>query len=228
MSADPTRPASASSSAGSAPDPSPADTTASGLDRSLHPYAPAADGSILCRGERFVPYLGREQIRARIAELGTQISNEYAGQTPILIGVLNGAFVFIADLMRALTIDCEVDFFKLSSYGAAKVSSGQITELKRVDAQISGRHVIVVEDIVDTGQSMRYMLDAIAELEPATVRVATLLDKPEARQVNVPLDYVGFRIPNLFVLGYGLDYGQLARNLPDLYVLADNPTHGHG
>ena len=195
---------------------------AASLDRTLHPYAPADDGSILCRGERFVPYLTSDTIRARVAEIGGEISAEYAGKTPILIGVLNGAFVFISDLMRALTIDCEVDFFKLSSYGAAKVTSGNVRELKRVDAQLEGRHVLVVEDIVDTGQSMRYMLDAIGELHPASLRVVTLLDKPEARQVDVPLDYVGFRIPNLFVLGYGLDYGQLARNLPDLYIL-DEP-----
>jgi hypoxanthine phosphoribosyltransferase len=188
-------------------------------DRALHPFAPADDGSILCRGERFVPYLSRDQLQARIAEMGAEISRDYAGKQPILIGVLNGAFVFIADLMRTLTIDCEVDFLKLSSYGAAKVSSGQVRELKRVDADIEGRHVIVVEDIVDTGQSMRYMLDGLAENNPASVRVATLLDKTEARQVEVPLDYVGFQIPNLFVLGYGLDYGQLARNLADLYIL---------
>lgn len=193
--------------------------TASATDRALHPFVPADDGSILCRGERFVPYLSRKQLQARIAELGAEISREYAGKQPILVGVLNGAFVFIADLMRTITIDCEVDFLKLSSYGAAKVSSGQVTELKRVDAQLEGRHVIVVEDIVDTGQSMRYILDGIAELNPASVRVATLLDKTEARQVEVPLDYVGFKIPNLFVLGYGLDYGQLARNLADLYIL---------
>ena len=201
---------------------------AASLDRTLHPYAPADDGSILCRGERFVPYLTGSVIRARIAELGAEISAEYAGKTPILIGVLNGAFVFISDLMRALTIDCEVDFFKLSSYGAAKVSSGNVRELKRVDAQLEGRHVLVVEDIVDTGQSMRYMLDAIGELNPASLRVVTLLDKPEARQVDVPLDYVGFRIPNLFVLGYGLDYGQLARNLPDLYILDGQDGAGDG
>lgn len=200
--------------------------TAASHDPQLHPYAPAADGSIVCRGERFVPYLTRAEIHARIAELGAEISHEYAGRTPILIGVLNGAFIFIADLMRALTIDCEVDFFKLSSYGAAKVSSGQVTELKRVDAHLEGRHVIVVEDIVDTGQSMHYMLDAIHALNPASVKVATLLDKPEARQVQVPLDYVGFRIPNLFVLGYGLDYGQLARNLPDLYILDGQIAEG--
>lgn len=191
-------------------------------DPELHPYAPAADGSIVCRGERFVPYLTRGELNARIAEIGAQISHEYAGKVPILVGILNGSFLFIADLMRALTIDCEVDFFKLSSYGAAKVSSGQVTELKRVDAKLEGRHVVVVEDIVDTGQSMQYILEAIQDMKPASVKVVTLLDKPEARQVNVPLDYVGFSIPNLFVLGYGLDYGQLARNLPDLYIL-DTP-----
>ena len=185
----------------------------------LHPFAPAADGTIVCRGDRFRPYLTQPVIQERVAEMGAEISRDYAGLTPILIGVLNGAFIFTADLMRALTIDCEVDFLKLSSYGAAKVSSGQVRELKKIDAQLEGRHVIFVEDIVDTGLSMRYILDGVADMGAASVRTVALLHKHEATQVDVPLDYVGFRIPNLFVLGYGLDYGQLARNLADIYVI---------
>ncbi|MFQ5570882.1 MAG: hypoxanthine phosphoribosyltransferase, partial [Rhodothermales bacterium] len=152
-------------------------------------------------------------------EIGRAISRDYAGKTPILIGVLNGSFMFIADLMRAIDIDCEVDFWKLSSYGAAKVSSGQVRELKKVDADLEGRHVIIVEDIVDTGLSMRYILDHMQHLNPASVTVATLLHKYEATDNNVTLDYVGFRIPNLFVIGYGLDYGQIARNLPEIFIL---------
>ena len=178
----------------------------------------ATPETVTCRGERFRLYLSQGEIRERVGALGRQISEEYRGEVPILIGVLNGAFMFMADLMRALTIDCEVDFWKLSSYGARKVSSGEVEELKKVDADLRGRHVIVVEDIVDTGLSMQFMLDALALVEPASVRVATLLHKHEATECDVRLDYVGFRIPNLFVIGYGLDYGQLARNLPALYL----------
>ncbi len=181
--------------------------------------APAAPSTILCRGERFRPFLTRDAIEARVAELGAQISRDYAGRQPILIGILNGAFMFIADLMRHISIDCEVDFLKLSSYGAAKVSSGNVTQLKKIDADIEGRDVIFVEDIVDTGLSMQYILDGVKGNKPASVRVATLLHKHEATRVDVKLDYVGFPIPNLFVIGYGLDYGQVARNLADIYIL---------
>lgn len=176
---------------------------------------------VYCQGERFRVYLDAEAIHARVAELGRQISLDYDGKTPILIGVLNGAFVFISDLMRSISIECEVDFLKLSSYGAAKVSSGDVRELKKIDAQIEGRHVLIVEDIVDTGQSMEFMLGRLQELKPASLAVVTMLHKPEATQVDLTLDYVGFEIPNLFVLGYGLDYGQLGRNLRDLYVIDD-------
>lgn len=174
---------------------------------------------IVCRNERFRIYLDQQTIQKRVAEIGREISREYEGKTPILIGVLNGAFMFIADLLRAIDIDCEVDFLKLSSYGAQKVSTGQVHELKKIDADIKGRHVIVVEDIVDTGLSMQYILEGLARHEPASLRVATLLHKYEATTNDVQLDYVGFRIKNLFVIGYGLDYGQIARNLPDIYIL---------
>ena len=184
-----------------------------------------SDQTIICRGERFRVYLDSETLQERIAEMGAQISRDFEGKTPILIGVLNGAFMFLADLMRAIDIDCEVDFWKLSSYGARKVSSGQVHELKKVDADLHGRHVIIVEDIVDTGLSMQYVIDRIrTEYQPASLRVATLLHKHEATGVDVPLDYVGFRIPNLFVIGYGLDYGQLARNLADIYILDEDGT----
>jgi hypoxanthine phosphoribosyltransferase len=180
---------------------------------------PAAD-VVHCHGERFRVYLDESTIEARVRELGRQISADYAdGETPILIGVLNGAYIFLADLMREITIDCEVDFLKLSSYGAEKVSSGKVTQLKRIDAKIEGRHVIVVEDIVDTGLSMQFMVQGLSELRPASIRTATLLHKYEATRVDVPLDYVGFRIENKFVIGYGLDYGQLARNLRAIYIL---------
>jgi hypoxanthine phosphoribosyltransferase len=182
---------------------------------------PAAPEIVFCRGERFRRYLDEETILARVHALGRRLSEDYAAadSPPIFIGVLNGAYVFMADLLRAVTIDCEVDFYKLSSYGMRKVSSGQVHELKGVDARLEGRHVVVVEDIVDTGLSMRYILDRVAALQPASLRAAALLRKPDAAKVDVALDYLGFDIPDRFVIGYGLDYGQLARNLRGLYVL---------
>ena len=187
----------------------------------------AAPETVTCRGERFRLYLDEATIASRVRELGEQIAADHAGLgPPILVGVLNGAFIFTADLMRAVPGDCEVDFYKLSSYGEKKVSSGAITEQKAVSADLSGRHVVVVEDIVDTGLSMKYVLDQIAALGPASLRAATLLRKPDAATVEVEVDYVGFDIDNLFVIGYGLDYGQLARNLPAVYILDDEGGAG--
>lgn len=185
----------------------------------MHTLADAPE-TVTCRGERFRLYLDEETILARVRELGEQIAADYAEVgPPILIGVLNGAFMFTADLMRAIPGDCEVDFYKLSSYGESKMSSGQVTELKDIDAKLASRHVIVVEDIVDTGLSMKYVLDQVAARNPASLRAATLLRKPDAQKVEVEVDYVGFDIDNLFVIGYGLDYGQLARNLRAIYIL---------
>ena len=177
--------------------------------------------TVIIRGERFRKYLTAETLRRRTKEIGEQIAAEYGDKKPILIGVLNGAFIFLADLMRSIDIDCEVDFMKLSSYGASKISSGEVRELKQVDADIKGRHVLVVEDIVDTGLSMQFILDQMAKSEPASLKTVTLLHKYEATKVDVPLDYVGFRIRNLFVVGYGLDYGQVGRNLADIYILEE-------
>ncbi len=177
------------------------------------------DRTITLRGERFSVCMDSEMIQNRVAELGARISVDYEGKRPILIGVLNGAFMFLADLMKKIRIDCEVDFVKLSSYGAEKISSGVVRELKKIDADLEGRHVLVVEDIVDTGLSMQYILDIMHSQNPETVKVVTLRHKYEATEVHVRLDYVGFRIKNQFVVGYGLDYGQVGRNLPDLYVL---------
>ena len=177
-----------------------------------------AKPTILCQGEPFRLYLSRETILNRIDELGAAIDRDYAGKRPILIGVLNGAYIFLADLMRSISIECEVDFMKLSSYGAAKISSGVVEELKSTDATLKGRHVIVVEDIVDTGLSMQYIMEKLRAANPASIQAATLLHKKAATRVELDLAYVGFEIDNLFVLGYGLDYGQLGRNLPDIYI----------
>jgi len=175
--------------------------------------------SVTCRDERFRLYLDRATLQKRVREIGAQINQDYDGKRPILIGVLNGAFMFLSDLMREITIECEVDFLKLSSYGAEKITSGIVHELKKIDAPIHGRHIIVVEDIVDTGLSMQYIIDKMKEYEPASIRTAVLLHKHDATRVDVELNYVGFPIDNLFVIGYGLDYGQLGRNLPQIYIL---------
>lgn len=172
-----------------------------------------------CQGEKFKLLISKEQIDLRLKELGEQIDKEYEGKRPILIGILNGSFIFLADLMRYISIPCEMDFFKLSSYGDEKVSSGNVKMLKELDAQIEGRHVILVEDVVDTGLSMSYILHQVKNLNPASVKIATLLYKPNALKYDVKLDYIGFEIPTLFVLGYGLDYAQEGRNLAQIYVL---------
>ncbi|SMO66949.1 hypoxanthine phosphoribosyltransferase [Fodinibius sediminis] len=175
--------------------------------------------TVECNGETFHVYLTEKELRERIAELGKELSERYAGKNPIFIGVLNGAYIFLSDLMRRVEIPCEVDFLKLSSYGDEKVSSGQVTDLKDIDANIEGRNVILVEDIVDTGLSMKYIVDKLQKKNPASIATVTLLHKSEATHHDVQLDYVGFKIPTLFVLGYGLDYAQEGRNLAQIYIL---------
>lgn len=187
------------------------------LDMSL--YLP---DHVMINEERFKLFITKDQIQQRVFEIGKQIDEDYDGKKPIFIGVLNGAFIFLADLMRHVSIPSEVDFYKLSSYGDEKVSSGNVTELKDLDAQIEGRHVIIVEDIVDTGLSMSYILNLMKHKHPASVKIATLLYKPGAMKFDVALDYVGFEIPTLFVLGYGLDYAQEGRNLAQIYVLDES------
>ncbi|MDZ7315113.1 MAG: hypoxanthine phosphoribosyltransferase [candidate division KSB1 bacterium] len=170
-------------------------------------------------GGDFRVLITQEQIRQRILELGREITRDYRGKDPIVIGVLNGCFIFIADLVRAIEIDLEIDFIKLSSYGDEKVSSGKVTVLKGIDANITGRHVLVVEDIVDTGLSLHYMDQMFQQLRPASLKYVTLLYKKENVKYPRTIDYVGFEIPNEFVIGYGLDHKQLLRNLPAVYIL---------
>ncbi|MFO7847217.1 MAG: hypoxanthine phosphoribosyltransferase [Balneolaceae bacterium] len=172
-------------------------------------------------GEQFRVYLTQEEIQQRLKELGNQISHDYKDKKPIFIGVLNGAFIFLSDLMRYVEIPCEVDFLKLSSYGDEKVSSGNVTDLKNIDADIKDRHVILVEDIVDTGLSMNYLFKKLQQFEPASLAAVTLLHKAEATHHEVELTYTGFKIANLFVLGYGLDYAQEGRNLGQIYILEE-------
>lgn len=175
-----------------------------------------------CNGEQFRIYLTEEEIQERVKKMGQEISKDYVDKHPIFIGVLNGAFIFLSDLMRYVNIPCEVDFLKLSSYGDEKVSSGEVTELKDIDADIRNRHVILVEDIVDTGLSIKFLIEKISRREPASLKTVTLLHKTETTLHDVQLDYVGFRIPGLFVLGYGLDFAQEGRNLAQIYILDEH------
>jgi len=169
--------------------------------------------------DEFVPLLTEEQIQKRIKELAEQISSEYKSSTPIFIGVLNGSFLFMSDLIRSLTINCEIDFFKLSSYGDAKISSGNVRLLKELNCDVNDRDIIIVEDIVDTGLSIKYIEELFAEERPSSMKVVSLLVKPESIKYDVKIDYIGFKIPNKFVIGYGLDYAQKYRNLRGIYVL---------
>jgi hypoxanthine phosphoribosyltransferase len=166
--------------------------------------------------------IDRETLSGRVAELGAEISADYQGRDLLLIGVLKGAVFFMADLMRRLTIPCEVDFMAISSYGASTDSSGVVRILKDLDINIEGRHVLVVEDIIDSGLTLSYLMRNLESREPATLEVCALLTKPERREIEVPVRYVGFEIPNRFVIGYGLDFGERYRNLPYVAVLSDD------
>jgi hypoxanthine phosphoribosyltransferase len=160
-----------------------------------------------------------EALQHRVAELGDEISSDYAGRDLLLVGVLKGAVFFMADLMRHLTIPCEIDFMAISSYGDSTDSSGVVRILKDLDINIEGRHVLVVEDIIDSGLTLSYLIRNLEAREPATLEICALLTKPERREIDVPVRYVGFEIPNRFVIGYGLDYSELYRNLPYVGVL---------
>jgi hypoxanthine phosphoribosyltransferase len=179
------------------------------------------DGRITVNGERFELFISEEKIRERTKELARRISADYEGKVPIFIGILNGSVVFFSDLIREVTIECEIDFLKLSSYGDAKISSGNVRMLKELNCQVADHHIIAVEDIVDSGLSIDFIKKLILEQKPASFRIVTLLHKKEAAKVVVPLDYVGFQIPNRFVIGYGLDYAQKMRNLKSIYALAE-------
>jgi hypoxanthine phosphoribosyltransferase len=175
---------------------------------------------ITINNDRFTLYLSEEQIRNRVRELAAQINEDYKGKVPIFIGILNGSFIFFSDLVREITLDCEVDFLKLSSYGDAKISSGQVRLIKDLNCQVNGRDIIVVEDIVDSGLSIEFMKKLVMRENPSSFRIVTLLLKKSVAKVNFPIEYVGFEIPPEFVIGYGLDYAQKVRNLKSIYRLA--------
>jgi hypoxanthine phosphoribosyltransferase len=163
-----------------------------------------------------------DALRSRIAELGEAVSAHYAGQDLLLIGVLKGAVFFMADLMRHLTVPCEVDFMAISSYGAQTDSSGVVRILKDLDINIEGRNVLVVEDIIDSGLTLSYLMRNLESREPASLEVCALLTKPARREIEVPVRWIGFEIPNRFVIGYGLDFAERYRNLPYVGVLSDD------
>lgn len=163
--------------------------------------------------------LSAEQIKTRVIELGAQIARDYADQEVILIGILKGACLFLSDLMRAIDSKLIVEFMAVSSYGKEKRSSGEVRIVKDLDVAVEGKHLIVVEDIIDTGLTLSYLLENLRSRGAASVRLAALLDKPEPRKVGVNVDYIGFTVPNKFLVGYGLDAAERYRNLPFIAVL---------
>lgn len=163
--------------------------------------------------------ISEEQLAAKVAELGAAISRDYEGKKLMILGVLKGSVVFMADLLRHITIPVEMDFMAVSSYGAGVKTTGVVKILKDLDRLIEGYHVLVVEDILDSGMTLSYLTELLRDRGPASVRIATLLDKPERRKVEIKPDYVGFTIPDEFVVGYGLDYAELYRSLPYVGIL---------
>jgi len=178
--------------------------------------APAAAGETSEVGEVLV---AEEELKRRVRELGEAISRDYAGRPLLLVGVLKGAVFFLSDLMRFIDIPVEVDFMAVASYGSATDSSGVVRILKDLDVAIEGRDVLIVEDIVDSGLTLQYLLRNLGSRNPASLEVCALLTKPDRRKVDLPTRYVGFEIPNRFVIGYGLDYAERHRNLPFVAVL---------
>ena len=161
-----------------------------------------------------------EQLAAKVAEMGAQLSKDYQGRKLIILGVLKGSVVFMSDLIRSITVPVEMDFMAVSSYGAGVKTSGVVKILKDLDRLIAGYDVLVVEDILDSGMTLSYLTELLRERDPASIRIATLLDKPDRRKVDIKPDYVGFTIPDEFVVGYGLDYAELYRNLPYVGILS--------
>jgi hypoxanthine phosphoribosyltransferase len=180
----------------------------------------AENNKLIIGNDVFIPLLTEDQIQKRVNELGMQISNDYKDKIPVFIGVLNGAFIFMSDLLKNVAIDCEIDFFKLSSYGDEKISSGRVKLLKELNCDVKDRDVIIVEDIVDSGLSIKFIERLFLKHKPSSMKVVSLLVKPESLKYKVKIDYIGFKIPGKFVIGYGLDFAQKYRNLRSIYVLS--------
>ncbi|MCI7400111.1 MAG: hypoxanthine phosphoribosyltransferase [Prevotella sp.] len=174
--------------------------------------------TVKIKDKEFVPMISEEEIKRRVKELAAQISKDMAGKNPLLLAVLNGSFVFAADLMREITIESEISFVKLASYQGT-TSTGTVKEVIGINENLSGRTVIIVEDIVESGLTMKRMIESLGTRNPASVHICTLLLKPDCLKVDLDIEYAAFSIPNDFIVGYGLDYDQQARNLKDIYVL---------
>ena len=168
--------------------------------------------------------VSEDDLRVRVAALGAEISRDYEGRDLFMVGVLKGAVLFIADLMRELTVPCEIDFMAVSSYGSETDSSGVVRIMKDLDAPIEDREVLIVEDIIDSGLTLHYLMKNLRARSPRSIEVCALLTKPERRRVDLPIKYVGFEIPNRFAIGYGLDHAQRHRNLPYVAALDGQQT----
>jgi hypoxanthine phosphoribosyltransferase len=180
-------------------------------------------GTIKVHDKYFIPYMEEAVLHKRIAELGKQIDSDYAGKRPLFIAILNGSFMFASDLFKVVSIEAEICFIKLASYKGTK-STGQVITAIGLDTDIVDRHVIVLEDIIDTGKTMNEFLPQLMNQQPASLKLAALLHKPEATEHPVTIDYLGFSVPNKFLLGYGLDYDGLGRNLREIYQLTEAPA----
>ncbi len=167
-----------------------------------------------------------EELKTRVAELGAQITRDYAGKKPIIISILRGSYIFMADLTRQINLPCTIDFMAVSSYGSGTTSSGQVKIVKDLSENIEGRDVIVVEDILDSGNTLSYLLEILKARHVASVKLCTLLDKPARRTKDVHADYVGYTVPDYFVVGYGLDYAEYYRNLPYIGILKPEVYEG--
>jgi len=165
---------------------------------------------------------GRQQIEATVKKLAAEISKDYQGKSPLLVGILKGSFMFMADLIRLLDFPLEVEFIRLSSYGRGKESSGKVKVVQGLQSQVKGKDILVIEDIVDTGLTIAFLLDYLRKKKPASLKLCALTDKPSRRQTPVTIDYLGFTVPDKFLVGYGLDWDEKFRNLPDICVLEDN------
>ncbi len=172
--------------------------------------------TVFAHGKEFQIFLSEHVILERIEQICKELSEKFTGETPVFLGIMNGAFMFAAEVMKKMTIDCEISFVKLKSYQGMS-SSGQVVQMLGLDCKLENRHVIILEDIIDTGRTLHHFLPELKKENPASVTLCTLLTKPDAIQYPLEIDYIGFEVPNLFLIGFGLDYDGLGRNLSDIY-----------
>jgi hypoxanthine phosphoribosyltransferase len=165
------------------------------------------------------------EIHEKVEELGRLVTRDYRGERPLLVGVLRGAVIFLGDLMRDIDLPCEIDFMDISSYGTGTTSSGVVRILKDLEEDITGRHVLIVEDIIDTGLTLSYLRRSLLARKPASLEICALLSKPSRRQIDLEVKYVGFEVPDVFVVGYGIDFAGAYRNLPDIHFLQSEASH---